>query len=134
MANRPAPALMLREGDREELLRWTRSTTTRGGLALRARIVLAAAPGEANERAAQRFGTSKTTVVKWRARYQAKGLDGLLDEPRAGRPGARGIVKTCGSVCVTRRVVGLLIPRVVPRAFPSRRWRRHGRGRPGVGR
>ena len=86
MANRAAPALMLRGGDREELTRWTRSTTTRAGLVLRARIVLAAAAGEANERAAQRLGTSKATVVKWRARYQAKGLAGLVDEPRSGRP------------------------------------------------
>lgn len=86
MANRPAPALTLREGDREELIRWTRSTTIRAGLVLRARIVLAAASGEANEAIADRLGTSRTTVVKWRGRYQAKGLAGLVDEPRSGRP------------------------------------------------
>ena len=45
MANRPAPALGLREGDREELARITRSTSVRAGLAQRARIVLAAADG-----------------------------------------------------------------------------------------
>ena len=49
MANRPAPALVLREGDREELARITRSTSVRAGLAQRARIVLAAADGEAEE-------------------------------------------------------------------------------------
>ena len=54
MANRPAPALGLREGDREELARITRSTSVRAGLAQRARIVLAAADGEANERIAAR--------------------------------------------------------------------------------
>ncbi|NCD20301.1 MAG: IS630 family transposase, partial [Actinobacteria bacterium] len=66
MANRAAPALTLRAGDREELERWTRATTVRAGLALRARIVLAAAEGEANERIAQRVGVSKVTVLKWR--------------------------------------------------------------------
>ena len=86
MANRPAPALMLREGDREELTRWTRSTSMRAGLVMRARIVLAAAAGEANERIAVHERTTRTTVLKWRTRYQARGLDGLVDEPRPGRP------------------------------------------------
>lgn len=45
MANRAAPALMLREGDRGELERLHRSTTARAGEVLRARIVLAAADG-----------------------------------------------------------------------------------------
>ncbi|MFK5636163.1 IS630 family transposase, partial [Ornithinimicrobium sp. LYQ103] len=64
MANRPAPALVLPEGDREELLRWTRSTTTRAGLVMRARIVLAAAEGKANDHIAERVGTTRTTVIK----------------------------------------------------------------------
>ena len=76
MANRPAPALALRDGDREELTRITRSSSVRAGLALRARIVLAAAEGEANERIAARVGVSKVTVLQWRRRYQ----------PRSGRP------------------------------------------------
>ena len=86
MANRPAPALGLRAGDRERLTRLTRSSTVRAGLALRARIVLAAADGEANERIAERVGASKVTVLKWRSRYEAQGLAGLADEARSGRP------------------------------------------------
>ncbi|MGD8150329.1 IS630 family transposase [Ornithinimicrobium sp. Y1694] len=86
MANRPAPALALRDGDREELTRWTRSTSMRAGLVMRARIVLAAAAGEANERIARQESTTRTTVIKWRTRYQDKGLAGLADEPRTGRP------------------------------------------------
>ena len=46
MANRSAPALVLREGDREELGRLVRSSTVKAGLAQRARIVLLAADGE----------------------------------------------------------------------------------------
>jgi transposase len=53
---------------------------------LRARIVLAAADGEANERIAERVGASKVTVLKWRSRYEAQGLAGLADEARSGRP------------------------------------------------
>lgn len=86
MANRAAPALTLREGDRGELERLHRSTAARAGEVLRARIVLAAADGEANERIAERLATSKATVLKWRGRYQAKGLAGLADEARSGRP------------------------------------------------
>ncbi len=86
MANRAAPALTLRPGDHEELVRWTRSTKLRAGLGVRARIVLAAAAGQANERIAEQVGTSKVTVLKWRSRYQAKGLDGLDDQARSGRP------------------------------------------------
>jgi transposase len=86
MANRPAPALGLRAGDRERLARLTRSSTVKAGLALRARIVLAAADGEANERIAERVGASKVTVLKWRSRYEAQGLAGLADEARSGRP------------------------------------------------
>lgn len=58
----------------------------RAGLVTRATIVLAAAEGEANEHLAERLGTTRTTVIKWRCRYQAKGLDGLVDQPRSGRP------------------------------------------------
>ena len=86
MANHAAPALTLRPGDHGELVRWSGSTKLRAGLGLRARIVLAAAAGQANERIVEQVGTSKVTVLKWRARYQAKGLDGLDDRARSGRP------------------------------------------------
>lgn len=66
MANRPAAALALREGDREELARLTRSTSVRAGLAQRARIVLLAADGVANTAIAEKAGTSRPTVIGWR--------------------------------------------------------------------
>jgi hypothetical protein len=53
MANRPAPALVLRVGDREELERRTRSDRVGARAAKRARIVLLAAEGEANTRIAE---------------------------------------------------------------------------------
>src|SRR5215213_4926391 len=86
MANRPAPALGLREGDRARLQRWTRCTSVPAGLAQRARIVLLAAEGQSNTEIAERVGVSRPTVIGWRERYAASGLAGLDDRPRSGRP------------------------------------------------
>ena len=86
MANRPAPALLLRDGDREELLRLTRSSRAPAGLALRARIVLLAADGVSNTTIADGVGVSRPTVIKWRDRFLAHGLAGLDDQARSGRP------------------------------------------------
>jgi transposase len=86
MANRPAPALVLREGDREELVRLTRSSSGRAGPAQRARIVLLAADGVSNAAIAEMVGVSRPTVIGWRDRYLAGGIGGLEDRPRSGRP------------------------------------------------
>ena len=86
MANRPAPALVLGPGDREELERWTRASTVPASAAKRARIVLLAAEGVANTRIAELVDATVTTVLLWRQRYQSKGLAGLSDAPRPGRP------------------------------------------------
>ena len=86
MPNRAAAALALRVGDREELERLTRSSSVRAGLAQRARIVLLAADGLANTRIAELVGVSRPTVIGWRSRYARRGLAGLDDEARSGRP------------------------------------------------
>jgi transposase len=86
MANHAAPALMLGEGDREDLRRLTRSSSVRAGIAQRARIVLLAAEGVTNTAIAEQVGVSRPRVIAWRNRYQSKGLDGLLDADRSGRP------------------------------------------------
>src|SRR3954464_1586338 len=86
MANLPAPALVLRDGDRAELERWTRSDRFGASAAKRARIVLLAAEGMANARIAERTDATVTTVLNWRGRYQDRGIAGMADEPRPGRP------------------------------------------------
>jgi transposase len=53
---------------------------------VRAKIVLAAAAGEANESIAAALGLCVDTVRKWRSRFAARGLAGLDDLPRGGRP------------------------------------------------
>ena len=86
MANHPAAALLLRQGDREALQRLVRSTSVRAGLAQRARIVLLAAEGISNTEIAEKVGTTRNTVIAWRARYTEAGIAGLPDHDRFGRP------------------------------------------------
>lgn len=78
--------VVLSDSQREELVRWTRRPTTAQALALRARIVLACAEGGDDIQIGKRVGAGRVTVGKWRRRYLAKGVDGLLDEPRPGAP------------------------------------------------
>jgi transposase len=54
-------------------------------VAQRARIVLLAADGLPNAEIARRTGTSRPTVVGWRARYETGGVAALQDLPRSGR-------------------------------------------------
>jgi transposase len=57
-------------------------------MAMRARIVLAAAQGEGTSAVARRLGVSRPTVIAWRERYRTGGIAALTDQPRSGRPKA----------------------------------------------
>jgi transposase len=86
MVNHAAPALVLRVGDKPELEKLVRSTTGPAGLAGRARVVLLASEGIANYEIAALVGMSRPTVNRWRARYAERGIAGLADVRRPGRP------------------------------------------------
>lgn len=81
-----AVAIELSDDERTRLESWSRRRSTAQALALRSRIVLAAADGLSNLEIAEQLAVSRPTVTKWRNRYAELRLDGLLDEPRPGRP------------------------------------------------
>src|SRR5881628_387752 len=83
---RPVPPIVLTTDERDTLERWTRRPTTAQALALRARLVLRCATGETATAIARDVHVTKQTVGKWRGRFLARRLDGLVDEPRPGVP------------------------------------------------
>jgi transposase len=83
---RPQVELVLTDAERDQLVRWSRRAKSAQALALRCRIVLACAEGLSNVEVGDRLGISRKTVGKWRSRFMARRLDGLVDEERSGRP------------------------------------------------
>jgi transposase len=83
---RPTAEITLTEEERQTLERWARRPKSAQALALRCRIVLAAADGELNKDIASQLGCHPTTVGKWRSRFAEARIDGLHDEPRPGKP------------------------------------------------
>jgi transposase len=53
---------------------------------IRAKIVLAAAEGLTNVEIANRLDTTPQLVSRWRKRFAERGLAGLGDQQRTGRP------------------------------------------------
>jgi transposase len=83
---RPTVSIDLDAGDRAVLERFSRRRKTAAGLSRRSRIVLLAADGWSNREIAHRVGCHPNTVTLWRRRFAERGVEGLLDEPRPGRP------------------------------------------------
>lgn len=89
------PTLTLTDAERQALEYLTRRHSTPQQLALRARMVLAAAAGANNSQIARKEGVDIETVRLWRSRWlglQAVTLedlsveDRLTDAPRSGKP------------------------------------------------
>jgi transposase len=81
-----AVAIELGEEEEQELRTVLRTPSASQQQALRARIVLRAAEGATNTQIAAEAGVSLPTVALWRRNFSERGLDGLADAPRSGRP------------------------------------------------
>jgi transposase len=86
MPNPKAVELVVSDEEREQLEAWARRRKSAQALAQRSRIVLAAAEGLKNTEIAERLAITRGMAAKWRSRFAELRLDGLLDEPRPGRP------------------------------------------------
>jgi DDE superfamily endonuclease/Homeodomain-like domain len=113
--DQPAAMIVLTAVEQQKLTRWERAATTPQRLARRARIILGSAAGLGTRRLAQHERMSRTTVQRWRARFVARGCDGLQDRPRRGRPSV--LAPTTRAL-----VVALACERPADRGLPLSRY------------
>ena len=118
------PAIVLSPGARQALEALVRRHTTPQQLALRARIVLAAATGANNGQIVRQLAVSLDMVRRWRARWVALQpaaleelpvAERLTDMPRPGNPGRI----TAEQVC---QIVALACESPTDSARPISQW------------
>ena len=79
-------AIRLTAAEKSELEAQARKYTSPYYVVTRAKMILMAAEGLANDRIAACLSVPRQIVSKWRKRFFEERLPGLEDEPRAGRP------------------------------------------------
>jgi transposase len=99
---------------REKLKSVCRAATKAQREVLRARIVLLSAEGRSNAEIARQLGVVVSTVRKWRVRFTGRGLAGLRDGARRGRP--------CRFDAVARSALISLACRPVPEDLCRSQW------------
>ena len=83
---RSAPLVTLSIGDREEIQGWLTAHGTPQQVALRSRIVLAAAEGRSDSAIACQLQVNRHTVILWRQRFLQEGKESLWEvAPGRGR-------------------------------------------------
>jgi len=82
--------LKLMDEDRNELEALTRRASTPQSMALRARIILMLAENSPIREIRKSLHVTRTTIAKWKVRFEENGLDGLNDSPRPGQPSKYG--------------------------------------------
>src|SRR5215468_2796195 len=110
--------------DRAELTRWTRTPSSRAGLAQRARIVLLADEGVGTNEIVERVGVSKPTVIAWKKRYAAEGIAGLDDRPKPGRPAKLGVTHWSSRLLAERLGISNVWVAKIWRKWGLQPWRR----------
>jgi transposase len=84
--SRKAVPVVLEESQRRALRELERADGTPQALAFRARLILSYERLGQIKLVAQAERTSRPTVILWRNRFLAGGIEGLKDAPRPGRP------------------------------------------------
>src|SRR5437879_7245679 len=83
---RSVAPLILQDADEAQIQQWLSAFGTPQQVALRSRIVLAAAAGESDSAIAERLDTNRKTVTLWRTRFAQEGLESLWEvAPGRGR-------------------------------------------------
>jgi len=99
---RSTPALHLKEADEQQLRQWVSAFGTPQQVALRSRIVLAAAEGQSDNAIARSLAVNRKTVRLWRERFAEQGLDGMWEvAPGRGRKPIYGQRKIAAIVSAT---------------------------------
>ena len=78
--------IKLTRGERAELVKRSGKYQSAYRDVIRAKIVLLASKGLANDAIGARLDTPRQIVSKWRQRFYTHRLCGLEDHPRGGRP------------------------------------------------
>ncbi|OLH83370.1 IS630 family transposase [Xanthomonas oryzae pv. oryzae] len=81
-----AQPLVVSADDRVQLESMARSQSLPAALSRRAQMILRMADGEPQTTIAHRYGVSRPTVTLWRTRYRERGIAGLHNELKPGRP------------------------------------------------
>src|SRR5919106_4330925 len=109
----PAAEFVLTDEERDQLVRWSRGSSTR--MAARAKIILGCAePDVVYAKLADGLGVTRMTVINVRRRFAASRLVGLVDRPRPGRAKAELVLSDAEREQLVR-------------------WSRRGRGAQAVG-
>lgn len=96
------PPLSLSPEQRKQILHWLAAQGTPQQVALRCRIILAAADGQPDPRIAADLQVSRPTVILWRARFAEQGLESLWKiAPGRGRKPTYGPEKIQAVVAAT---------------------------------
>ena len=91
---RPTKELPVSAEDRVQLESIAGSQSLPALLVRRAHMVLLMAAGESVSEVARRFGVSRPTVTMCRTRFRERGMAGLHNELKPGRPG-RAVAQCC---------------------------------------
>lgn len=120
---RISPAVTLSEAHRSQLEQWVSARGTPQQVALRCRIVLAAAEGETNLQIAVARAVDVKTVALWRGRFIDSGPEGLWEiAPGRGRKATYSARKIKTIVQATTSAARWNDPVELPHDGKSRRW------------